>query len=119
MLALSEVELGMPAEARRSIATLQLPPEKRRYMAMFSALIELRAGRTPRVLPDLNPRDGDHVDTTTASALCLALGRRDDAIAWLKLNLRDPKERLGRRMLTLDPRLAPLRDDARFHALIS
>ncbi|MEA2721286.1 MAG: hypothetical protein QOJ39_3150, partial [Candidatus Eremiobacteraeota bacterium] len=26
MLALSEVELGMPAEARRSIATLQLPP---------------------------------------------------------------------------------------------
>jgi DNA-binding winged helix-turn-helix (wHTH) protein/Flp pilus assembly protein TadD len=119
MLALSEVELGNPAEARRSLATLHLPPEKRRYMAMFSALIELRAGRTPRVLPNLDPSDSAHVDTTTASALCFALGRRDDAIAWLKLDLRDPKNRLGRRMLSLDPRLTPLHDDARFRALWS
>ena len=86
---------------------------------MISALIELRAGRTPREIPDLRPSDTGHIDTTTASALCVALGRRDDAIAWLKLNLRDPKERLGRRMLSLDPRLMPLRDDARFRALIS
>ncbi len=119
MLALSEVELGHSAEARRLVATLHLPAEKRRYLAMFSALIEVRAGRTPRELPNLSPRDGDHVDTTTASALCFALGRRDDAIAWLKLSLRDPKERLSRKMLSLDPRLAAMRDDARFRALWS
>jgi DNA-binding winged helix-turn-helix (wHTH) protein/Flp pilus assembly protein TadD len=119
MLALSDVELGHPAAARQTLATLHLPPEKRRFMAMLSALVEVRAGRTPRNLPDLRPRDAAHVDTTTASALCMALGRRDDAIAWLKLELADPKERLARKMLSLDPRLTPMRDDARFRALWS
>jgi DNA-binding winged helix-turn-helix (wHTH) protein/cytochrome c-type biogenesis protein CcmH/NrfG len=119
MLALSEVELGNPAQARQTLASVHLPPYKHRYMAMLSALVDVREGRTPRELPDLRPRDGGHVDTTTASALCMALGRRDDAIAWLKLNMRDPKERLSRKMLSLDPRLAPMRDDVRFRELIS
>ena len=119
MLALSEVELGHPDQARQTLASVHLPAYKHRYMAMLSALVDVRAGRAPRELPDLRPHDGGHVDTTTASALCMALGRRDDAIAWLKLNMRDPKERLSRKILSLDPRLTPMRDDARFRDLIS
>ncbi|MDB5070712.1 MAG: hilA 8 [Candidatus Eremiobacteraeota bacterium] len=119
MLALSEVELGHPEQARQTLASVHLPAYKRSYMAMLSALVDVRDGRTPRQLPDLRPRDGGHIDTTTASALCMALGRRDDAIAWLKINMRDPKEHLSRKILSLDPRLAPMRDDARFRDLIS
>jgi len=119
MIALSEVELGLREDAHRSIAALHLPPEKRRYLEMLSAFAEVRGGRTPRALPDLRPRRGGHIDATTASALCLALGRRDEALAWLRLDLHDPQSRMSRRLLSLDPRLTPLRDDARFRALIS
>lgn len=119
MLALSEIELGLSADAQRSVAALRLPPHKRRYVAMLAALVDLRAGRAPGAIPDLNPRRSEHVDATVASALCIALGRRADALAWLQRDLRDPKNRLGRRMLSLDPRLAAVRDDARFRALWS
>ena len=119
MLALSEVQLGHSAEARRSIASLRLPPEKRRYKAMLSALIDIRSGRMPRELPDLRTSGHEHVDSTLASALCLALGRRDDAIAWLKVGQKDPRARLSRGMLSVDPLLAPMRDDVRFRALWS
>lgn len=119
MIALTEVELGLRDDARRSIAALRLPPEKRKYVEMLAAFADVRGGRTPRPLPDLRPRDGEHIDAATASAVCLALGRRDDALAWLRLDLHDPRERVSRRMLSLDPRLAPLRDDPRFRALIA
>ena len=119
MLAQVDLELGLFDDARRTLAALQLPPEKRRYKAMLSAFADTRSGHTPRTLPDLRPSGDGHVDSTTASALCLALGRRTDALAWLELSVRDPGERLARRMLALDPRLSDLRDDARFRAISS
>jgi DNA-binding winged helix-turn-helix (wHTH) protein/Flp pilus assembly protein TadD len=118
-LALADVELGMGDEAQRTLDGFRFPAEKRGYVTMLRALVDVRTGRTPRALPDLRPRTDEHVDVATASALCLALGRRDDALAWLRLNLRDPHARFERQLFALDPRLAPLYDDARFRALTS
>jgi DNA-binding winged helix-turn-helix (wHTH) protein/tetratricopeptide (TPR) repeat protein len=119
MLSQTELELGLFDDARRSLAALRLPPEKQRYKAILTAFTEMRSGHTPRTLPDLRPGGDPHVDTVTASALCLALGRRADALAWLELNVRDPGERAARKMLSLDPRLAGLHDEARFRAILS
>jgi DNA-binding winged helix-turn-helix (wHTH) protein/Tfp pilus assembly protein PilF len=119
MLSQTELELGLFDDARRSLAALSVPPEKQRYKAMLTAFTDTRSGHTPRTLPDLRPNGDRHVDSVTASALCLALGRRDDALAWLELNVRDPGERLARKMLALDPRLTGLHDDARFRAISS
>jgi DNA-binding winged helix-turn-helix (wHTH) protein/Tfp pilus assembly protein PilF len=117
-LVLTDVELGLGDEAQRTLNGYRFPVEKRDYVTMLRALVDVRAGRAPRVLPDLRPRADKHVDVATASALCLALGRRDDALAWLQLNLRDSHARFERKLFALDPRLAPLKDDARFQALI-
>jgi DNA-binding winged helix-turn-helix (wHTH) protein/tetratricopeptide (TPR) repeat protein len=119
MLSQTELELGLFDDARRSLAALSLPPEKQRYKAILTAFTDTRSGHTPRTLPDLRPNGDGHVDSVTASALCLALGRRDDALAWLELNVRDPGERLARKMLALDPRLTGLHEDARFRAISS
>jgi DNA-binding winged helix-turn-helix (wHTH) protein/cytochrome c-type biogenesis protein CcmH/NrfG len=119
MLSQTELELGLFDDARRSLAALRLPPEKQRYKAILTAFTEMRSGHTPRTLPDLRPGGDPHVDTVTASALCLGLGRRADALAWLELNVRNPGERLARKMLALDPRLTGLRDEARFRAISS
>ncbi|MDB5029262.1 MAG: hilA 8, partial [Candidatus Eremiobacteraeota bacterium] len=67
MIALSEIELGRREEALRSVAMLRLPPEKKLYVAMLTAFAEVRAGRSPRKLPDLRPRNTEHVDGTVAS----------------------------------------------------
>ena len=119
MLSLTELELGLFDQARRSLAAVRLPPEKRGHIAMLSAFTDVRSGRRPRTLPDLRPRGDAHVDAVTASALCLLLGRREDALAWLELSNRDPGERFARKMLAIDPRLDALRDDARFRAVSS
>jgi len=63
-------------------------------------------------------KTGEHMDTVLASALCLTLGRRADALAWVELGLRDKKSRNERGLYALDPRLSALRDDARFRALV-
>ncbi|HEY0383328.1 MAG TPA: tetratricopeptide repeat protein [Candidatus Elarobacter sp.] len=119
IIAMNDIELGRSGEARAAVARLKVPAHKRDYKQMLSALVDVRAGVTPRDLPNLRPNAAHpaHVDTATASALCLALGRRDDALAWLELGMRDKSTRMTRRMLALDPRLAALRDDARFRAL--
>ncbi|HTD33100.1 MAG TPA: tetratricopeptide repeat protein [Candidatus Elarobacter sp.] len=119
MLALTDAELGRGDEAQRVLAATKFPAEKREYVATTAALVDVRLGRVPRTLPDLRPRKGVHVDAATAAALCLALGRRDDALAWMKISLDDPHERISRKMNALDPRLAPLKDDPRFRALTS
>ena len=75
------------------------------------------AARAANLRPRVARANVEHFDTATASALCLALGRRDDALAWIELGMRDKSARMTRRMLALDPRLAELRDDARFRAL--
>ncbi|BDE05050.1 hypothetical protein WPS_03260 [Vulcanimicrobium alpinum] len=121
VLALTDLELGLADEARaamRSMASSHHEGEKREYIAMMSALVDTRTGRAPRVLPDLRPRANAHVDTSTASALCLALGRRDAAIAWLEIGMRD-RARSERGLIALDPRLASLRGDQRFKALVA
>jgi len=119
-IAMADLELGRGDEARAEIAKLNVPVQKRDYAAMLSALIDARAGRTPRVLPNLKPsvKPGEHVDAVLASALCLTLGRRADALAWVELALRDKKSRNERGLYALDPRLSALRDDARFRALV-
>jgi DNA-binding winged helix-turn-helix (wHTH) protein/Flp pilus assembly protein TadD len=122
VIALADIELGRTDEARAEVAKLKVPAQKRDYAAMLSALIDMRAGRTPRRVPNLSPTAGraEHIDAATASALCLALGRRADALAWVKLGLRDSKKaRTERGLFALDPRLTALHDDARFRALIS
>jgi DNA-binding winged helix-turn-helix (wHTH) protein/Flp pilus assembly protein TadD len=121
IIAMNDVELGRSGEARAALAKLKVPAHKRDYKSMLTALVDVRAGVTPRVMPNLRPRVAraniEHFDTATASALCLALGRRDDALAWIELGMRDKSTRMTRRMFALDPRLAELRDDARFRAL--
>lgn len=117
MLALADAELGKRDEAMQAIASARFPPEKRDYVASTVAFVDVRMGRAPRALPDLRPRKGVHIDAATAAALCLAFGRRDDALAWVKLSFEDPHERISRKMITLDPRLAPLKDDPRFRAI--
>ncbi|HEY0394471.1 MAG TPA: winged helix-turn-helix domain-containing protein [Candidatus Elarobacter sp.] len=118
-LALTDAELGKHDEAWTTLAAYHFPAEKHAYVGMLQAFLDVRAGRTPRAMPDLRPRNDEHVDTATASALCLALGRRDEAMAWVKIGLKDAKTRGQRKLYALDPRLAPLRDDARFQALMS
>jgi DNA-binding winged helix-turn-helix (wHTH) protein/tetratricopeptide (TPR) repeat protein len=118
-LALADAELGNHDEAVKALAAYHFPAEKHDYLGMLQAFLELRAGRSPRVMPNVRPREDDHIDTATASAICLALGRRDDAIAWVKLGLREPKARVERKLYALDPRLAGLREDERFRALMS
>jgi tetratricopeptide (TPR) repeat protein len=119
IIALTDLELGRSGEAREALAKLKVAPRKRDYKAMLAALVDVRAGVTPRVLPNLHPDAAHpvHVDTATVTALCLALGRRDDALAWLELGMRDKDTRATRRLFALDPRLAALRGDARFRAL--
>ena len=119
VIAMTDLELGRVDEARAAIAKLKVPAQKRAYQAMLAALVDVRAGITPRALPNLRPNRAHaaHVDTATASALCLALGRREDALAWIELGMRDKEARVTRGMLALDPRLAELRGDARFRAL--
>ena len=119
MIAMTDLELGRGAEARAALAKLKVPPHKRDYRAMLAALIDVRAGVKPSALPNLRPDPVHpvHVDTATASALCLALGRRADALAWIEVGMRDKEARVMRGMLALDPRLTALRDDARFRAL--
>jgi DNA-binding winged helix-turn-helix (wHTH) protein/tetratricopeptide (TPR) repeat protein len=120
-IALADLELGRIDEARAEVAKMKVPAQKRDFAAMLAALIETRAGRTPRVVPNLSPsaHRAEHIDSATASALCLALGRRADALAWIELGLRGKKARTERGLYALDPRLSALRDDARFRALIS
>jgi hypothetical protein len=67
----------------------------------------------------LHPRPSVHVDAATASAVCLALGRRDEAIAWIEIGLREPGERKAAGMMRIDPRLTALRADQRFEALFA
>jgi DNA-binding winged helix-turn-helix (wHTH) protein len=119
IIAMNDLELGRSGEARAAVAKLKVPAHKRDYKTMLAALVDVRAGVTPRVLPNLRPDAAHpaHVDTATASALCLALGRRADALAWIELGMRDKSTRMTRRMFALDPRLFALRDDARFRAL--
>jgi DNA-binding winged helix-turn-helix (wHTH) protein/Flp pilus assembly protein TadD len=118
LLALSDLESGRVGEARRLIASL--PSHKRGYKNAIIAIADARTGRTPGPLPDLTPReDAVGIDKTTTAALCLALGRRDDALGWLRLSMRDPEAHASRKMLAIDPLLKALRDDARFRALIS
>ncbi|HTD37128.1 MAG TPA: winged helix-turn-helix domain-containing protein [Candidatus Limnocylindrales bacterium] len=117
MLALADAELGLRDEALHAVASAKFPPDKHDYVAMTAAFVDIRLGRAPRTLPDLRPRKGVHIDAATAAALCLAFGRRDDALAWVKLSFDDPHERISRKMITLDPRLAPLKDDPRFRAI--
>ncbi|MBV8748790.1 MAG: hypothetical protein JO103_03645, partial [Candidatus Eremiobacteraeota bacterium] len=122
LLALTDIELGLREEARLTIAYLPLKPmheESANYREMAIAFTAMRTGQRPRRLPDLRPHDAEHVDTQMAAALCIALGRRDDALTWLRLGLRDPKTRVERKMLALDPRFASVHDDARFRALWS
>jgi len=119
VIALADIELGRNDEARAEIAKVKVPAVKRDMTTILAAFADARAGRTPRPMPDLRPSSKRvrHVDTATVSALCLALGRRDDALAWLALGMREKKARVERGLLVLDPRLAPLHDDARFRAL--
>ncbi|MDP9107091.1 MAG: hypothetical protein M3N49_14315, partial [Candidatus Eremiobacteraeota bacterium] len=121
IIAMNDLELGRSGEARAALAKLKVPAHKRDYKTMLSALVDVRAGVTPRALPNLRPRVAragiEHFDTATASALCLALGRRDDALAWIELGMRDKSTRMTRGMFALDPRLAELHGDARFRAL--
>ena len=122
LIAMNDLELGRHAEARAALAkvpTANVPAKERRYTAMLTALIDARTGRKPRTLPDLRPNAHGHVDAATAAALCLALGRRDDALAWIELGVRDRKSRIERGMFALDPRLVELRGDSRFRALTS
>jgi DNA-binding winged helix-turn-helix (wHTH) protein/Flp pilus assembly protein TadD len=121
IIAMNDLELGRSGEARAALAKLKVPAPKRDYKTMLSALVDVRAGIKPRALPNLRPRashnQDEHVDSATAAALCLALGRRADALAWIELALRDKRDRVTRGIFALDPRLAELRGDARFRAL--
>jgi DNA-binding winged helix-turn-helix (wHTH) protein/Flp pilus assembly protein TadD len=121
VLALTDLELGLGDEARATVAKLGAyhPESKRDYAMMLTALIDARTGRVPRTLPDLRPRANAHIDSTTASALCLALGRRDDAIKWLAIGLQDHAMKVERKMIAIDPLLDSLRDDERFQALLT
>lgn len=119
-LAADDVQLGRADDARVQLGAAHMPPHKVTYRRMLIALADLHSGRVPRDLPNLRPRRDEHVDDAGAAALCLALGRRDDAIAWLTLSIRhDPEAALSKKMLALDPRLDALHDDARFRALLS
>jgi DNA-binding winged helix-turn-helix (wHTH) protein/tetratricopeptide (TPR) repeat protein len=117
IIALTDLELGLRDEARATLAKFVFPPQKHDFSAMLTAFVETRSGRRPRTLPDLRPRAG-HIDVITAAALCLALGRRDDALSWLAFGMRDRETRNARGLIQLDPRLASLRGDARFQALL-
>lgn len=119
-LAADDVELGRASDVKTELASVHIPVHKAMYRRLLVALADVRGGRAPRDLPDLRPRVAETVDPTTAAALCAALGRRDDAIAWLTLQMRhDPEARLSKRMLALDPRLDSLHDDPRFRALVT
>ena len=122
VLALADTELGLRDEALHVIE--HMPPKSMQedsytHREMAMAFTAMRTGQRLQRLPDLRPRDPQHVDTEMAAALCILLGRRDNALAWLRLGLRDPKARIERKMLALDPRFAAVHDDARFRALWS
>ena len=120
VLALADIELGLRTEARAAIAKLRaVGPQKADYSAMLEALLDVRGGRPVGALPNLRPRQTTRVDTATASAVCLALGRRDDALAWLAIGLRDKHGQRERALIAIDPRLVALHGDKRFQALIA
>jgi DNA-binding winged helix-turn-helix (wHTH) protein/Tfp pilus assembly protein PilF len=120
VLILADIELGLRDEARAAVAKMRAAaPHKRDYTAMLAALIDARNGRAPENTPDLRPRRAAHIDATTASALCLALGRREDALAWLEIGLKEPSARKELGMIRIDPRLAGLRADQRFEAIVA
>jgi hypothetical protein len=70
-------------------------PQKKSESAVLAALLDLRAHAKPAVLPDLRPRvsSGHGADPLDLAALCLALGRRADAIRRIDLGMRDPDNR--------------------------
>jgi DNA-binding winged helix-turn-helix (wHTH) protein/Tfp pilus assembly protein PilF len=120
VLILADIELGLHDEAQAAVAKMRTAiPQKRDYTAMLAALIDARMGRAPENTPDLRPRKVAHVDATTASALCLALGRRNDALAWLEIGMKDPSARKERGLIRIDPRLTALRADQRFEAIVA
>lgn len=120
VLALADIELGLRTEARAAIAKLRAAgTEKADYSAMLEALLDVRGGRPVAALPNLRPRQTTRVDAATASAVCLALGRRDDALAWLAIDLHDKHGQRDRALIAIDPRLTALHGDKRFQALIA
>lgn len=120
VLVLADIELGLRGEARAAIAKLRaVGPQKADYSVMLEALLDVRGGRPVAVLPNLRPRTTMDVDVATASAICLALGRREDALAWIAIGLHDKHGQRDRGMIAIDPRLTALHGDKRFQALIA
>lgn len=92
-------------------------------LAALRALVALRAGNRAlalQVMPDPRPeRYRPHdVDATVFAALNLQLGRRGDALAWLRLGLHEKHGEL-RALIVRDPELTDLTSDKRLRRMLS
>ncbi|MBV8149919.1 MAG: winged helix-turn-helix domain-containing protein [Candidatus Eremiobacteraeota bacterium] len=128
-LTLTDQQLGKTDESLGLIARQKAlerkarDPQKYASTDALAALVELdRGAARVAVLPDLRPSAKRMVDTSLYAALCLRLGRRDDAIAWLRLGIDKELKKMGWAtgpLLPYDPELNALADDPRFQKLAS
>ena len=93
-------------------------------LASLTAYVDLHSGRRAealREMPDLRPRRLDqkheHLDAVTLAALCLDLGRRADAVSWLRRAMTDPEWRGMQGEVRGDPRIRTIANDPELRAL--
>ena len=109
-------------EARALLAAFKHSPHQA-ALAGLTAYVDLHAGRRAvalREMPDLRPRRivsrRDHLDPATLAALCLDLGRRGDALAWVRNALADPEYHHMIGEVLRDPRLHTIANDPAIRA---
>lgn len=129
-LALVDARLGEPREAYALLNEMRSKTARRHdehrgkildSIGALTALVALRAGdqkMAARMLPDLRPDSKRHVAFEIYAALCLRLGRRDDALAWLRQGIAQ-KSWMTSQLLQYDPELSDLAGDPRFVKMVS
>jgi len=108
----------LAAERRRVAGMKKKDPYTMQELRALRALIALREGDrelASRVMPDLTPtpKPSEKMDVTLLAALNLQLGRRKDAVRWLRLGLRYKHTTNLRELISRDPDLHGVCDAAK------
>lgn len=129
-LTLVHARLGQPREAyallngMRQMAMRGHDQHQKKMLdsiGALTALVALHAGDrklADRMMPDLRPDPKRHVAFEIYAAICLHLGHRDAALAWLRQGI-NQEPWMTSRLLQYDPEFAELLGDPRFMKLVS